>query len=172
MATAWRADAQHIPAPQAVTRPLHVLVVEDNPDCALSLTMLLTISHFKVDLVTTGPAALEFIQAFSPDVALMDIGLPGLDGYEVARRLRDLPVKKPLLIALTGYGQASDLLRSREEGFAYHFVKPADPLELVALLNDYARSIDLTDTVATGPARMKWKPEMPGTPVVYSRPPS
>src|SRR6516164_2037217 len=120
------------------------------------MTVLLQHNGFVVDIATTGTAALMSIQAYCPDVVLMDIGLPEMDGYQVAGRLRDLPVKKPLLIALTGYGQAADLLRSREEGFAYHFVKPADPLELVALLNDYARSIDLTDTVATGPARMKW----------------
>jgi CheY-like chemotaxis protein len=98
----------------------------------------------------------------------MDIGLPEMDGYQVAGRLRDLCAKKPLLIALTGYGQEADRQRSRDEGFAYHFVKPADPLELIALLNDYARSMALTDTAPVGPARMKWKPENPGTPVLYS----
>jgi CheY-like chemotaxis protein len=172
MATAWRADAQHTSAPPIIERPLHVLVVEDNPDCALSLTMLLRHNGFVVDVATTGPAALASIQACAPDVVLMDIGLPEMDGYQVAGRLRELSVKKPLLIALTGYGQEADRQRSRDEGFAYHFVKPADPLELIALLNDYARSISPADAVPTGPARLKWKPEMPSPPIVYSRPPS
>jgi CheY-like chemotaxis protein len=156
MATAWRADAQHTSAPPVVRSPLHVLVVEDNPDCALSLTMLLSHNGFTVDIATTGPAALAAIQTGSPDVVLMDIGLPEMDGYQVARRLHELCAKKPLLIAVTGYGQEADRQRSRDEGFAYHFVKPADPLELVALLNDYARSIQLTDSAPVTPPRMTW----------------
>ncbi len=156
MATAWRTDAQHVPVSPAAGRPLHVLVVEDNPDCALSLTMILRHNGFAVDVATTGPAALASIQTSSPDVVLMDIALPEMDGFEVAERLRDLPGKKPLLIALTGYGREADRQRSREEGFAYHFVKPADPLEIVALLNDHARSLSPIDAAGAS-SRRKWK---------------
>jgi CheY-like chemotaxis protein len=172
MATAWCADAQHLSSPQAVGRPLHILVVEDNPDCALSLTMLLRHNGFAVDMAATGSAALASLQAFAPDVVLMDIALPEMDGYQVAERLRELSAKTPLLIALTGYGQETDRQRSRDEGFDYHFVKPADPLELLALLNDYARSIALTEAAVSVPARMRWEQKQPIPSILCSGRPS
>jgi CheY-like chemotaxis protein len=83
----------------------------------------------------TGPDGLEVAVAFRPQIVLMDIGLPGMDGYEVARRLRQHPdLKGVRLIALTGYGRESDLQRSQEAGFDHHLVKPVNPLKLLELL--------------------------------------
>jgi CheY-like chemotaxis protein len=83
----------------------------------------------------TGPDGLEVAVAFRPQIVLMDIGLPGMDGHEVARRLRQHPdLKGVRLIALTGYGRESDLQRSQEAGFDHHLVKPVNPLKLLELL--------------------------------------
>jgi CheY-like chemotaxis protein len=91
-----------------------------------------------VEVAADGAAALESIRATPPDVVLMDIGLPDMDGYQVARRLRGLVSKKPLFIALTGRVQEKGRQSPANEDFDYHFVKPIDPAQLVALLNEYA----------------------------------
>ena len=97
--------------------------------------MLLELLGHHVRVVNDGGAALDVAQANVPDVVLIDIGLPGMDGYEVARRLRQQPpLQRSLLIALTGYGQPEDRKRSRAAGFDYHLVKPVDPTELEELL--------------------------------------
>jgi signal transduction histidine kinase/DNA-binding response OmpR family regulator len=115
-------------------RPCRVLVVDDNEDAARSLTMLLEIKGHQVHTCHDGPSALKAAEAFGPEVVLLDIGLPGMDGFEVARRLREQPVAaQPLLVALSGYGQAEDQRRSREAGFDHHLVKPAEPETLTAL---------------------------------------
>src|ERR1700722_11254991 len=114
-------------------RPLRVLVVEDNPDTAESLAMLLRLYGHEVKTANAGPAGLQATLSQTPDVVLMDIGLPGIDGYEVARRIRE-KTDKPLLIAMTGYGQTEDRERSKESGFEYHLVKPVDPGKLQNLL--------------------------------------
>ncbi len=113
--------------PAIVIRPLRVLVVDDNLDAAEMLAEWLgTIGH-GVRVAADGPTALEVAADFQPDVALLDIGLPVMDGYEVARRLRTLPgCAQTRLIALTGYGQESDHDRSRRAGFEDHLVKPVD----------------------------------------------
>ena len=105
-----------------------VLVVDDNLDAAESIAMFLSLAGHEVKTVGDGPQALSCAPAFQPDVVVLDIGLPGLDGYEVARRLRQMPqTSDALLIALTGYGQQSDQALAREAGFDEHLVKPADP---------------------------------------------
>ena len=123
--------------PQAATRA-RVLLVEDNIDAADALAMLLELLGHDVDIANDGPAALEAIQRTRPDVMLIDIGLPGVDGFEVARRVRAMPgSKRPLLVALTGYGRDEDKARTRAPGFDYHLTKPVevDALEgLVARL--------------------------------------
>jgi CheY-like chemotaxis protein len=119
--------------PSESGRPLRVLVVEDNPDTAASLAMLLRLYGHEVKTAIAGPAGLQATLSENPDVVLMDIGLPGIDGYEVARRIRE-QTEKPLLIAMTGYGQAEDRERSKEAGFEYHLVKPVDPVKLQNLL--------------------------------------
>jgi CheY-like chemotaxis protein len=102
--------------------------------------MLLRFSGHQVRAVYTGPRALQAAQAEAPDVILLDIGLPGMDGYEVARRLRVQQGSEGLhLIAMTGYGQESDRKRSQEAGFDHHLVKPVDPARLQELLGTFCK---------------------------------
>ena len=114
-------------------RLCRVLVVDDNEDAARSLSMLLEMNGHQVRTCHDGQSALDTAEEFGPEVVLLDIGLPGMDGYEVARRLRERPAAQPLLVALSGYGQAEDQRRSREAGFDHHLVKPAEPEALTAL---------------------------------------
>ena len=112
-----------------------VLVVDDNVDAAHALAGLLEIAGHEVFLAHDGPAALEAARRVRPDSVLLDIGLPGMDGYEVARSLRaDSTLNQTRLIALTGYGQENDRHRSRSAGFDYHLVKPVDMSVLENLL--------------------------------------
>ena len=108
-----------------------VLVVDDNVDAAQSLAMLLQVLGHDVRLAYDGPTALLSAAQYRPDLILLDIGLPGLTGLEVAERIRqDANLGKTVLVAMTGYGQEADRLRSREAGFDHHIVKPADFDEL------------------------------------------
>jgi signal transduction histidine kinase/CheY-like chemotaxis protein len=110
-----------------------ILIVDDNRDAARSLEMLLNASGHDVCTAVTGAAGIELVNQFQPDVVLLDIGLPELDGYEVARRIRRLPGgQNILLVALTGWGQMDDRRRANEAGFDYHLTKPVE----VAILND------------------------------------
>ncbi|MBI1734632.1 MAG: response regulator [Candidatus Rokubacteria bacterium] len=111
-----------------------VLVIEDNEDARAALSALLEIEGFVVDAAPEGTAGIEIVRANRPDVALVDIGLPGIDGYEVARRIRALGSPQPFLVALTGYGRPEDRQRATEAGFDAHLVKPVDPTDLAALL--------------------------------------
>ncbi len=120
------APAPAAPAPAAPGR--RVLVVDDNADAALMLTLLLRARGHDVRAAHSGPAALEEAVAFRPEAVVLDIGLPGMDGYEVARRLRRLPeVRGALLVALTGYAQEEDRRRARAAGFDQYLVKPVEP---------------------------------------------
>ncbi len=120
-----------------------VLVVDDNVDSAEILARLLRKSGHDVRTAYTGPTALEVAVAHSPDVALLDIGLPGLNGYEVARRLRQYPQLDGVrLVAMTGYGQESDLRLAMEAGFDEHLVKPVDFLKVKGLLATLLSSPD------------------------------
>ncbi len=122
-------------APEVFSRGLRVLVVEDNIDAAESLATLLRLWNHDVNVVHDGRMALEAAREQQPEVVLLDIGLPGLDGYQVARRLRDeIGLDHALLVAMTGYGQPEDRRRSQEAGIQYHFVKPVEPLVLRNLL--------------------------------------
>ena len=112
-----------------------VLIVDDNTDAAHSLAMLMEIGGHQTQLCYDGQSALMEAEKFRPEVVLLDIGLPGLDGLEVARRIRAMNLSpRPMLVALTGYGQKDDIRRSREAGFDHHLVKPMDPQTLIALL--------------------------------------
>ena len=107
-------------------------MVDDNADAADTLSMLLGLLGAEVEIARDGPGALAMHDAFRPDVVLLDIGLPGMDGLEVARRIRARQDRdQVLLIALTGWGQEDDLRRSREAGMDHHLVKPVsfDTLE-------------------------------------------
>jgi PAS domain S-box-containing protein len=116
-------------------RPRKVLVVDDNFPSAKSLEMLLAIEGHEVQVVHDGPSALQAASLHRHEVVLMDIGLPGMDGYEVARRLRQDPELKDLmLVAITGYAEDEACRRSHAAGFDHHMVKPVDPDAILSLL--------------------------------------
>ena len=107
--------------------PLRILVIDDNRDAAASLAMLLETMGAEVCVAHDGARGLIEYQKFRPLVVLLDIGMPGMDGYEVARRLRSLQEQpRACIVALTGWGQDEDRRRVREAGFDHHLVKPAD----------------------------------------------
>jgi len=133
------AEREMPPAPPALATGKRVLVVDDNIDAAESVAMLLRLDGHEVKVVTDGPQAIACLPVFAPQVAVLDIGLPGMNGYELAERIRAEPtLGDVLLVALTGYGQQEDHARSRAAGFHHHFVKPADPRELQALIAGWA----------------------------------
>ena len=111
-----------------------ILVVEDLEDAREALGELLRLYGYEVELAADGPQGVEMAVRSSPDVALVDIGLPGLDGYQVARRVREHLGRGVFLVAMTGYGQADDRRRAREAGFDHHLVKPVSPSRLLELL--------------------------------------
>ena len=117
---------------------LRILLVEDQPDCANSTRVMLGLWGHEVELAADGPTALLAAQTRRPDVVLLDIGLPGMDGWAVAKLLHDQAHGKgPLLVAVTGYGQPSAYQNSYDSGIDVHFLKPADPDELKRLLDDW-----------------------------------
>ena len=128
-----------VPAPGGRAR---VLLVEDNVDAADSLTILLELLGHDVRVAYDGLAALDAVRAGVPDVVLLDIGLPGLDGYEVARRIRELAgAERVVLIALTGYGRDEDRARTQAAGFDLHLVKPVDPDALEGVVARFAPEV-------------------------------
>ena len=121
--------------PAAPAQPLRILLVEDHPDGAEILAALLRHWGHDVSVVSDGARALEAAQADPPELILMDLGLPGMDGFEVARRVRGLgATPAPFLIALTGYGQEEARRKTAEAGFDLHLVKPVDPGDLGRIL--------------------------------------
>jgi len=119
----------------AVTPGSRILVADDNADLAAMVAQLLELSGHKVCVTHTGAAAVDAAQAFQPEVALIDIGLPDMDGFEVASRLRDGQSNcVATLIAVTGFGRDIDRERSKSAGFAHHLVKPIDFDQLARLL--------------------------------------
>jgi signal transduction histidine kinase len=107
-------------------RPFRVLVVDDNEDAAFLFSEALRKLGHKVDVAHDGPTALAVARERPPEIAFLDIGLPVMDGYELGRRLKELGIEAPKLVAVTGYGNSSDRVRSREAGFDLHLVKPVD----------------------------------------------
>jgi CheY-like chemotaxis protein len=133
------APADSAPLPQPAAAPAmtakRVLVVDDNVDAAATLQLLLASLGHETRAVHDGFQAVEAAAQFDPDIVLLDIGLPGLDGYEVARRLRALRRERALrIVAITGWGQDADRAKSQEAGFDLHLVKPVDPSTLTSLL--------------------------------------
>jgi PAS domain S-box-containing protein len=119
--------------PQGAAR--RILVVDDNVDAAQSLGILLKMMGHDTALAHDGASALEVAEAYRPDLVLLDIGLPRLNGYEVARRLRQQPgLRDVVLVAVSGWGQEEDRRRGREAGFDFHLTKPVDPVALKKLL--------------------------------------
>jgi PAS domain S-box-containing protein len=110
--------------------PLRVLIVDDNVDAAEAIGMLMELQGHEVSLAPDGPAALAAAAAAPPDLILLDIGLPGMEGYEVATRLRAAGHTRAAMVALTGYGREDDVRRSRDAGFDHHLIKPVDLAQL------------------------------------------
>ena len=132
------ADVNIDTAPQVTTTPqlFRILVVDDNHDSALSLAMMLSIMGHETRTSHDGEAALTIAESFLPDVVLLDIGLPKLNGYEVAQRIRENAWGHSMfLIAVTGWGQEEDRQRSSEVGLNVHMVKPVEPAALERLLS-------------------------------------
>jgi len=121
---------------------LRVLVVDDNVDAAESLGLLLKASGHDVRTAYDGSKVLEAALDYRPNVVLLDIGLPGMNGYEVAKQIRQQPaLKNSVLVAMTGYGQESDRKSSHEAGFDHHLVKPADFAKLLQILAAVSESL-------------------------------
>jgi len=112
-----------------------VLVVDDNEDAADSLATLLGVMGYEVRTAYDGPEAITAADEFQPAVALLDIGLPQLSGYDIARHVRQRRGNEVLLVAITGWGQEGDKLKAREAGFDHHFTKPADFGVLLELID-------------------------------------
>ena len=135
------ADAQR---PAMTTQPpvhrFKILVVDDNHDSALSMSMMLSIMGHETRTAHDGETAVATAETFLPDVVLLDIGLPKLNGYEVAQRIRAKAWGKSMyLIAVTGWGQEEDRQRSSEVGLNVHMVKPVEPAALEKLLAELRR---------------------------------
>lgn len=131
-----------------------MLLVEDNPDTADSMVLLLEMLGHRVDLARDGASALTLASSRRPEVMLVDIGLPDIDGYELARRIRgDASLGAVRLVALTGYGQREDRERAFAAGFDQHFVKPVDPDELDGFLLRYRTEASDGELAAAGTNR-------------------
>jgi two-component system, chemotaxis family, CheB/CheR fusion protein len=135
------ADKPEVGVPSGAVRSLklpdraRIVIVEDNVDSCQMLCELLSVAGFECEPAHDGVAGAELIARARPDVAIVDVGLPGLDGFEVARRIRANPATaRTYLVALTGYGQPADRAQAREAGFDEHIVKPVHPDRLLAML--------------------------------------
>jgi PAS domain S-box-containing protein len=119
--------AENIAPPKESRGAVRVLIVDDNADAADSLGLLLQLGGHTTCIARDGPEALKVVTEFKPDIALLDIGLPGMNGYDVARAMRRMPeLGSPLLVAVTGWGAPEDRLQSKEAGFDEHLTKPVD----------------------------------------------
>ena len=131
------APVQPISTPVARRSGNRVLVVDDNVDLSRALTTLLSRFGYEAQAVNDGLTAIEAARALRPEVVLLDLGLPGIDGFEVARRLRcEEGFEETTIIAITGYGQEDGSRYSRAEGFNHHLIKPVQIETLVALLEN------------------------------------
>jgi PAS domain S-box-containing protein len=129
-------DEEERPTRPQLGAGMRVLVVDDNRDAADSLTMLLELRGFKAFVCHDGHAALALALELQPDVVVLDLGLPGVDGFEVCRRLREAGLTKTCIVAVTGFGQDEDRRRSHAAGFDAHMVKPVDPDDLVKRIEE------------------------------------
>ena len=134
---------QALGAPEAAGRGMHrsraechVLVIDDNVDAADTVAMFLQSEGFAVAVGYTGEDAFREVAARPVDVAVLDIGLPDMNGYQLAEAMRG-PHNSPLLIAVTGWGGQADIDRARKAGFDYHFTKPAPLVELLAVIDEH-----------------------------------
>jgi CheY-like chemotaxis protein len=124
---------------RAITAPVRVLIVDDNRDAADSLGMLLRILGAEIEVAHDGREALQACETHQPAVAFLDLGMPEMDGYEVARRIRAMPCGRSVtLVALSGWGRETDRTRAVAAGFDHHLIKPADLAALRRLLTTVA----------------------------------
>jgi CheY-like chemotaxis protein len=124
-----------------VNQPLRILIVDDNRDGADALAMILRMHDHEVRTAGDGPSGLQAATGWRPDMIIVDIGLPGMSGYDLAHELRALPqTRDSVLIALSGFGSGADIARSTEAGFRQHLVKPVDPDLLIELLREAGHS--------------------------------
>jgi ADP-ribose pyrophosphatase len=134
---AARVEVVPMSAPTSAGRRVRALVIEDNRDAAESLHLLLEQLGCEAAIADTGPAGVDAAHSAPPDIVFCDIGLPGLDGYEVARRIRSEEWgTRVVLVAVTGYGREEDRRKAEAAGFDMHFVKPADPATITRLFKD------------------------------------
>lgn len=125
-----------VPTP---THRLNVLVVDDNPDAAESLALVLRAAGHDARVAWNGLDALDIARESPPDVVLLDLGMPCMNGYETAHRFRaDPATRSAMLVAVTGWGSEEDRKRTQAAGFVRHLVKPVDPDQLLALLDEHA----------------------------------
>jgi len=146
------------PLGRLATRPRNVLVVDDNQDAAELIAEALSAAGHDVRTAFDGPAALAISQAFDPDVVFLDIGLPVMDGYEVARRMRALDGKRMTLVAITGYGQEADRKRALDAGFDTHLVKPV-PIEVTLAIA--SSGVDPAESSPASPRTIAGKTRRP-----------
>jgi signal transduction histidine kinase len=132
------ADADHTARP-ASNGKLTIVVIEDNDDAADTLAEWLETMGHSVRVARSGPEGVDLVREFRPQLVLCDIGLPGMDGVEVCRQVKQLPIGQPVMVALTGWGMDADRKRTREVGFDHHLVKPVAPDKLFAILNAMPR---------------------------------
>ncbi|MGH8797345.1 MAG: response regulator, partial [Caldimonas sp.] len=142
-------------ANEAGMRRKRLLIVDDNRDAAEAVAVLLALAGHEVKAVHDPLEALASAPVFAPDVVVLDIGLPIMDGYRLARSLRDVAeTRASLLIALTGYGQQGDRERARDAGFDHHLTKPAEPEKLLSLIEDWrAGKADIGPSSTAGVSR-------------------
>jgi CheY-like chemotaxis protein len=127
--------AQLAPADAGAGEGLRIVVADDNADAAETLSLLLELLGHQVRRAHDGEEAVDAVAAFDPQLVLLDVGMPRLNGYDACRRIRALPTRTPrTLVAVTGWGQARDLENSRAAGFDHHLVKPVDMAQLQGLL--------------------------------------
>jgi CheY-like chemotaxis protein len=139
--------------------PLRVLIVDDDQGMTAPLALLVRSWGFRPVVAHDGPTALAAALAERPDVVLLDIGLPGMDGYEVAARLRgQADTAATPVVALTGHGGDEFVRRSREAGFARHLVKPVDPEEIHQLLASYRNQVELHEQICARVAATRSRP--------------
>jgi DNA-binding response OmpR family regulator len=131
-------------------RRLRIVLADDDRDATLSLATLLKLEGYEVRHVYDGGATLDAVREFEPDVVLVDIGMPKLSGYDVARHVRERYGKQgPVLVALTGWKQASDKILATLAGFHHHVAKPYDPGQLLELIRRLERDLGRPDSGRT-----------------------
>lgn len=140
------------PRPLSLGTTRRVLIIEDNPDALEMLKCVLSMSGHHVEIASDGLAGLDLALAMRPDIALVDIGLPGLDGYQIAERLREDSANRGIyLVAVTGYGRKEDRERAYRAGFDAHVIKPIDPDKILSMLQSAPRSRVPSNPALDGP---------------------